>query len=54
MCPPPLRPPAIRQVLGVLLDNALDHGRGTVTVTVREAGQALAIDIGDEGRITVR
>jgi signal transduction histidine kinase len=43
--------PAIRQILGVLLDNALRHGRGAVTVTTREATQAVAVDIADEGRI---
>jgi signal transduction histidine kinase len=41
--------PALRQSLDVLIDNALRHGRGAVTVTVEPYGDAVLIEVADEG-----
>jgi len=43
----------VTQILNVLIDNALRHGRGAVTLTVREMGEVLAVDVGDEGSIAM-
>jgi signal transduction histidine kinase len=40
---------AVRQIVGVLLENALVHGRGQVSVVLRDAAGALALDVTDEG-----
>jgi signal transduction histidine kinase len=40
---------AVRQILDVLIGNALQHGAGTVAVTVNRLGDGVAIDVSDEG-----
>jgi signal transduction histidine kinase len=39
----------LREILDVLLDNALRHGAGAVTLHARRAGGSLALDVADEG-----
>jgi signal transduction histidine kinase len=49
VAPAAVSAPALRTVLDVLLGNALVHGDGTVTVRVEDAGDAVVLEIGDEG-----
>jgi len=40
---------SVDQILDVLIENALQHGAGSITVTSRELAGGGAIDVGDEG-----
>jgi signal transduction histidine kinase len=42
-------PGAVAQVVGTLLENALRHGRGTVTIAVEAAPEAVTLTVSDEG-----
>lgn len=42
-------PPVLDEIVDILLQNAVDHGAGAVTVTVREAGDTLALEVSDQG-----
>jgi signal transduction histidine kinase len=40
---------AFTQIVEVLVDNALDHGRGTITLGLQEAGTHVRLTVQDEG-----
>ncbi|CAM05659.1 sensor kinase, two-component system [Saccharopolyspora erythraea NRRL 2338] len=42
-------PARLREAIGVLLDNALRHGEGTVTLTARQGGGMVVVEVGDGG-----
>ena len=42
-------PAAIRQILDVLIGNALWHGEGTVTIEAHETDGGVAVEVSDEG-----
>lgn len=53
-CPPGVRVQAtslrLRESLGVLLDNAITHGAGTLSITVRPGERTVVIEVSDQGR----
>ena len=40
----------VAQVLDVLIENARQHGSGTITLAVRDDGESVEVRVGDEGR----
>ncbi len=42
-------PARIREAVGALVDNAIAHGAGTVTLSARAAGNSLLIEVSDSG-----
>jgi signal transduction histidine kinase len=40
---------ALRQILEVLVDNAIEHGGGTITISARALHGGVIIDVADEG-----
>ena len=42
-------PGRLREAIGVLLDNAVRHGKGTVTLTARNGGGTVVVEVGDAG-----
>ncbi|MBB5155127.1 HAMP domain-containing histidine kinase [Saccharopolyspora phatthalungensis] len=42
-------PARLRETIGVLLDNALRHGEGTVTLTARRGSGTVVIEVSDSG-----
>lgn len=46
-------PQAIRQILDVLLDNAMSHGEGAIGLTASRLGEGAVIAVSDQGSTTV-
>jgi signal transduction histidine kinase len=42
-------PARLREAIGVLLDNALRHGEGTVTLVARQGGNTVVVEVSDNG-----
>jgi signal transduction histidine kinase len=42
-------PGAFSQVLATLVENSLQHGRGTVSITARHTGRSVVVEVTDEG-----